>query len=198
MRREEPEQSQCQPHFRPKSACGIDRHPIVFGVGVSCRYPIESSANACCGHRIKPEPARGCNWLTVENPVSTRLLTFFRASCGLIESREPIDFPFFSPFPWPQNWLDRLRRTTVDTREPESCFPCASQFGYWEALKVLISPTSWISLATPARFERATPRLGIWCSILLSYGVLPPLFYHRSGPRKQSQIPVDCSPGRPV
>lgn len=22
----------------------------------------------------------------------------------------------------------------------------------------------------PARFERATPRLGIWCSILLSYG----------------------------
>lgn len=24
---------------------------------------------------------------------------------------------------------------------------------------------------TPARFERATPRLGIWCSILLSYGV---------------------------
>jgi hypothetical protein len=26
-------------------------------------------------------------------------------------------------------------------------------------------------VVTPARFERATPRLGIWCSILLSYGV---------------------------
>ena len=26
-------------------------------------------------------------------------------------------------------------------------------------------------LATPAQFERATPRLGIWCSIRLSYGV---------------------------
>ncbi len=25
---------------------------------------------------------------------------------------------------------------------------------------------------TPARFERATPRLGIWCSILLSYGAV--------------------------
>lgn len=25
-------------------------------------------------------------------------------------------------------------------------------------------------MVIPARFERATPRLGIWCSILLSYG----------------------------
>ena len=26
-------------------------------------------------------------------------------------------------------------------------------------------------MVTPARFERAAPRLGIWCSIRLSYGV---------------------------
>lgn len=26
------------------------------------------------------------------------------------------------------------------------------------------------AVVTPARFERATPRLGIWCSIQLSYG----------------------------
>ncbi len=28
-------------------------------------------------------------------------------------------------------------------------------------------------MATPTGFEPVTPRLGIWCSILLSYGVSP-------------------------
>ena len=27
-------------------------------------------------------------------------------------------------------------------------------------------------LVTPTRFERVAPRLGIWCSILLSYGAV--------------------------
>ena len=29
-------------------------------------------------------------------------------------------------------------------------------------------------LVIPTRFERVTPRLGIWCSILLSYGTIKP------------------------
>jgi hypothetical protein len=35
-----------------------------------------------------------------------------------------------------------------------------------------------LALASPARFERTAPRLGIWCSIRLSYGDTLPTLYH--------------------
>ena len=37
---------------------------------------------------------------------------------------------------------------------------------------------------SPARFERTAPRLGIWCSIRLSYGDTP--FFHNRKPRTRS------------
>lgn len=37
------------------------------------------------------------------------------------------------------------------------------------------------NMVTPTRFERVTPRLGIWCSILLSYGTTEALAYKSRG-----------------
>src|SRR5262245_32890328 len=54
------------------------------------------------------------------------------------------------------------------------------KFGGWRAIKRdSMSPNGGATtyslngkMATPTGFEPVTPRLGIWCSILLSYGVL--------------------------
>ncbi len=64
-------------------------------------------------------------------------------------------------------------------------------------------------LVTPARFERATPRLGIWCSILLSYGAIAATLARRGAgataialfPLAQpahAQSPHPCATGEPV
>ena len=36
-------------------------------------------------------------------------------------------------------------------------------------------------MVIPTRFERVTPRLGIWCSILLSYGTTSPALIQKAG-----------------
>lgn len=50
-----------------------------------------------------------------------------------------------------------------------------------------------ILLASSARFERATPRLGIWCSILLSYEDTAPI---RARFRKRSTGESSSAAGR--
>ena len=49
-------------------------------------------------------------------------------------------------------------------------------------------------VASPAGFEPTTPRLGIWCSIQLSYGDLGPA-YTTAGASEQ-QRPNPCAPWR--
>jgi len=51
---------------------------------------------------------------------------------------------------------------------------------FWEASWLIKCKKCLILLATPAGFEPATPSLEGWCSIRLSYGVLPSARFTRA------------------
>ena len=74
----------------------------------------------------------------------------------------------------------------------ERAIPCRSRSSE-PSLRNAVGRNRLSSLATPAGFEPATPRLGIWCSIQLSYGACRPETHARILAPNNSAVPQSLS-----